>query len=175
MNLNDILVKRRSVRKFSDKAVERETIEQVLHSALLAPSSRNSRSTKFLVTFDKAKIERLSTMRDYGSSFLKGAPCAIVVMGDVSATDLWEVNCSISATVLQLALVDAGLVSCWVHVDGRPQLKELPTGATAQERVCEVVDIPKEHRVLCIVACGYSDFEPAALPEFDVESKIIFE
>ncbi len=174
MELKNILTKRRSTRKFSDKLIPKELIERMLNGVLLAPSSRNSHSTKFMVITSSDKIEALSTMRDYGSSFMKNAPCAIVVMGDTTATDLWEVNCSISATVLQLACVDEGLASCWVHVQDRPQKQAEPEGAKAIDLVREVLSIPTDHDVLCIIACGYSDFEPAPLPEFDRESKIIF-
>ncbi len=173
MELKDIVASRRSTRKFSDTEVPQDVIQRVLDMTLLAPSSRNSHSTKFMVVTSAAKIEALSTMRDYGSSFMKNAPCAIVVMGDTSATDLWEVNCSISATTLQLALVDEGLASCWVHVQNRPQKQAEADGAKAIEVVCEVLPIPEGHDVLCVIACGYSDFTPAPLPEFDRGSKVI--
>ncbi len=174
MELKNILSKRRSTRKFTQQPIPREEIERVLNSTLLSPSSRNSHSTKFMVVTDPAKIEKISTMRDYGSSFVKNAPCAIVIAGDTTATDLWEVNCSICATVLQLACVDEGLASCWVHVQNRPQKQAEPEGAKAIEILREVVSIPADHDVLCVIACGYSDFEPSPLPEFDRESKVIF-
>ncbi|MFR9553406.1 MAG: nitroreductase family protein [Rikenellaceae bacterium] len=174
MEFQDIVVARRSTRKFSDKGVSKELITKMLDATLLAPSSRNSHSTKFMVVTSPQKIEALSIMRDYGSSFMKNAPCAIVVMGDTSATDLWEVNCAISATTLQLACVAEGLVSCWVHVQDRPQKQAEPEGAKAIELVREVLPIPEGHDVLCVIACGYSDFSPAPLPEFDKESKVLF-
>ncbi len=174
MEFKDIAVARRSTRKFSDKKIPQDVIQRMLDATLLAPSSRNSHSTKFMVVSSPEKIEQLSTMRDYGSSFMKNAPCAIVIMGDTSATDLWEVNCAISATTLQLACVDEGLASCWVHVQDRPQKQAEPEGAKAIELVHEVLSIPEGHDVLCVIACGYSDFTPAPLPEFDKESKVIF-
>ncbi len=175
MELKDIISKRRSTRKFSNTEVSREVITRILDATLYAPSSRNSHSTKFMVVTSPSTIEKLSTMRDYGASFMKGAPCAIVVMGDTSATDLWEVNCAISATTLQLMCVDEGLASCWVHVQDRPQKQAEADGAKAIDVVRASVNIPDGHDVLCIIACGYSDFEPAPLPEFDRESKVIFE
>ncbi len=175
MELKDIITKRRSTRKFSDTQVAPELIARMLDAVLYAPSSRNSHSTKFLVVTSPEKIAQLSTMRDYGASFMKGAPCAIVIMGDTSATDLWEVNCAISATTLQLVCVDEGLASCWVHVQDRPQKQAEHDGAKAIDVVREAVEIPDGHDVLCIIACGYSDFEPAPLPEFDRSSKVIME
>ncbi len=173
MELKDILNKRRSVRKFNDTPVSEESLSAVLDAALQAPSSRNSRSTHFIVVRDREVIERLAAMRDYGSAFVKGAPVFVLVAGDMSATDLWQVNCSISATILQLACTDAGLSSCWVHIEGRAQKQAEADGAKAIEWVREVVDIPENLGVLCGIALGYSDFEPAQLPAFDKASKII--
>ncbi len=167
MEFQELLSKRRSVRKFSPQAVEREVLERLIEMTLSAPSSRNSHSTSFMVVTNRSILERISTMRDYGSSFVKNAPAAILILGDNTKSDLTTVNASISATVLQLAAVELGLSSCWVHVDGRPQKKDEPTGAEAIELVRELLPIPAECDVLCLVALGYSDFVPAPLPEFD--------
>lgn len=174
MEFKEVISKRRSVRKFSSRAVEREVIESILESAITAPSSRNSHSTSFMVVTRPEILERIAQMRDYGSAFVKGAPAAILVLGDRTKTDLSEVNCAISATVLQLAITDAGLSSCWVHVAGRPQKQAEPEGAQAIEVVRELLPIPVECDVLCVVAFGYSDFEPAPLPEFDRGALVTF-
>ncbi len=173
MDFNELLAKRRSVRKYSDKKVPQEVINKLLEDTLSAPSSRNSHSTKLLVVQQAETIEKIALMRDYGSAFLASAPLVILVLGDESATDLWRVNCSISATILQLACVNEGLASCWVHVDGRAQVQAEPQGATAEEYVKELLPIPEGHGVLCAMAIGYSDFEPKPTPDYDKQSKII--
>ncbi len=170
MQLKDILLTRRSIRKFSDRAIDEATINELFEATLRAPSSRNSHSTHLLAIRDKAIIEQLASMRDYGSAFVKGAPLFVLIMGDKSATDLWEVNCSISATIMQLAATDLGLSSCWVHIDGRPHLKGEPNGKTAEEYLRKIVNIPATHGILCGIAIGYSDFCPADLPPFDTQA-----
>lgn len=126
MEFKELIAKRRSVRKFTDREVPREVVDRILAEALSAPSARNTRTTRFLVVDDPALVARMAEMRDYGSAFLKGAPLAVLVLGDTSASDLWRENAAISATVLQLACVDEGLASCWVHVNGRPRRKDAP-------------------------------------------------
>lgn len=174
MELKTILEKRRSVRRFSPTEVSREVLLDIVRSALTAPSSRNQHTTRFIIVDDRETIARLAEMRDYGSSFMADAPAAIVVAGDTTTTDLWRENCSISATILQLAAVDAGLSSCWVHVGGRPRLKDEPNGAQAEDFVREVVGVPAEWNVECVIALGYSDFTPKPLPEWDAESSIVW-
>lgn len=173
MEFKELIEKRRSIRKFTDRAVPAEVVERLLREALSAPSSRNSGSTRFLVVDDPALVARMASMRDYGSAFMQHAPLAIVVLGDTSSTDLWRINAAISATVLQLACVDEGLASCWVHVDGRPRLKSEPDGAQAADYLREFLPIPDGCCPLCAVAIGYSDFTPAALPADDDTERII--
>lgn len=122
-----MIAKRRSVRKFTDREVPREVVDRILAEALSAPSARNTRTTRFLVVDDPALVARMAEMRDYGSAFLKGAPLAVLVLGDTSASDLWRENAAISATVLQLACVDEGLASCWCTSTDGPAARTLPT------------------------------------------------
>ena len=172
MELKDILTKRRSTRKFLATVPEQEKLQRIVDMALTAPSSRNTRSTRLMVVTDKTLLEKMSQMRDYGSSFMKDAQAAIVVMGDKNATDLWLDNCAITATILQLAVVDEGLASCWVHVNDRPVLKDEPEGAKADDYLRELLSLPENYGILCAVALGYSDFEPKPLPEYEGEERV---
>jgi nitroreductase len=96
-------------------------------------------------------------MRDYGSALIKGAPAAIVVLGDESKTDLWVDNCAISATFIQLAVTAMDLVSCWVHINGRPCLKDVPEGEKAEDYVRNLLGIKEGLRPYCAVAIGYPE------------------
>ena len=174
MELKDILTKRRSTRKFLPIAVEQEKLQRIIDMALTAPSSRNTRSTRLMVITDKSLLEKMSQMRDYGSAFMKDAQAAIVVMGDKNATDLWLDNCAITATILQLAVVDEGLASCWVHVNDRPCLKDEPEGARADDYLRELLGISDNYGILCAVALGYSDFEPKPLPPYEGEERVMW-
>lgn len=172
MEFKEIISRRRSTRKFLATTVEREKLQRILDAALVAPTSRNTRSTRFFVVQDKATLERMSQMRDYGSAFMKDAAAAIVVAGDRQTTDLWIDNCAIAATTIQLAVVDEGLASCWVHVNDRPCLKDEPEGAKADDYLRSLLGIPTHYGILCAVALGYSDYEPKPLPEYEGEERV---
>ncbi len=173
MDFKTLIAKRRSIRKYDARPVPQEVVDRLLAATMSAPSSRNSHSTHLMVIDNPETIARMAEMRDYGSAFMKNAPLAILVMGDQSVTDKWLVNASISATMLQLACVDEGLGSCWVHIDGSLQRKAEPEGPKADAFVRELFpDIPAHFGILCAMAIGYSDFEPAPLPEWDVEGHL---
>gem|GEM_PF-42069 len=172
MDFQTILAKRRSTRRFLPRPVPRELIDALLRDALTAPSARNSRSTRFLAVDDPALIARMAEMRDYGSSFMRHAPAVVLVLGNPTKSDLWRENAAIAATILQLACVDRGLASCWVHVHGRPRRQDAPEGEQAEAFLRELLSLPGQTRILCAVALGHSDFTPAPLPPADDEPVI---
>lgn len=172
MELKQILSSRRSTRKFLEREVERAKLERVIEMALTAPSSRNTRSTRLWVVTDKGQLQTISEMRDYGAAFVKNAPVAILVMGDKEKSDLWLDNCAITATTLQLAIVDEGLASCWVHINDRPVKKDEPEGEKADCYLRRELQIPERYGILCAVALGYSDFQPAPLPAYEGEERV---
>ena len=155
MDFLEVIEKRHSVRKFTDAPVEKEILDAIVGVARTAPSSRNSKSTEFLIVDDKDTIVAMSQMRDSGSAFMKDAAAVIVIMGDESKTDLWVDNCAISATFTQLAVTAMDLGSCWVHINGRPRLKAEPDGATAEDYIRELLGIKDGLRAYCAIAIGY--------------------
>ena len=157
MDFLEVIEKRRSVRKYADKPVERDILDAIVRVAQTAPSSRNSKSSAFMIVEDKDTLEALSQMRDYGSSLIAGAAAAVVVMGDESKTDLWVDNCAISATFVQLAVTAMDLVSCWVHCHGRARVHGESDGAMAEDYVRELLGIKEGFRPYCIVAIGYPE------------------
>lgn len=155
MEFKELIAARHSVRKFMDKAVDRALIDEIIEDAMTAPSSKNTRSTGYMVIDDKSTLEAISEMRSSGSSFVAGAPAAIIVLGDADKTDLWVDNASISTTYLMLSAVDRGLGSCWVHVNGRPRSKTDASLGTAEDYLRNLLGIKDNMRVLCVLALGY--------------------
>ena len=157
MDFFEVIAKRHSVRKYADRPVERESLDALISVAQKAPSSRNCKSSAFMVVEDRDTLAAISEMRDSGSAFVKDAPAAIVVMGDETKTDLWVDNCAISATFLQLAATAMDLGSCWVHVNGRPRSKSDASLGDAETYLRELLGIKDGMRVLCVVAVGYPE------------------
>lgn len=174
MTLSEILFARRSQRKFDGRVPSREVIDTLLKAAFTAPSSKNSRSTRYIVVTDAALLSKISEMRDSGSAFIKEAPACIVVLGDTAATDLWRENCSISATILQLAAEEQGLQSCWVHVNGRPRSKTDASLGSASDYLREVLNIPAEWQPECVVALGYGALELHPHSVKDDSDKVLY-
>lgn len=150
MEFFEVLKKRRSIRRFQDKPVPRELVEKLLEAAFLSPSSHNKRPWHFIVVDDKEKLEALSRAK-LGASGLKTAPLAIVVAADESRSDVWIEDASIAAEHIHLASYALGLASFWVQIRNRMHDET----KTAEEYVRELLNIPENYRVLCIIGVGY--------------------
>lgn len=157
MDFLEVIEKRKTVRKYSDRPVERELLDAIVKVAQTAPSSRNSKSSAFMIVEDRDMIQALSQMRDYGAAPLVGAQAAIVVLGDTTKTDLWVDNCAISATFIQLAVTAMDLVSCWVHCNGRLCKRDEPDGMTSDAYVRELLGLKDGLMPYCVVAIGYPE------------------
>ena len=157
MDFLEVIEKRHSVRKYSDQPVDKAILDAIVRVAQTAPSSRNSKSSVFMIVEDRDTLDALSQMRDYGSALLTGAQAAIVVLGDETKTDRWVDNCAISATFIQLAVTAMDLVSCWVHINGRPCVRLEPEGAKAEDYVRNLLGIKDGLKPYCVIAIGYPE------------------
>jgi nitroreductase len=77
----EVIAARKSVRKYSDKLVDKEIIMKCLEAARVAPSWANKQCWHFIVVRDRKKIKKLSSMINF---WLKDAPAIIVACGDPS-------------------------------------------------------------------------------------------
>ena len=142
---------RRSHRKFTDQEIDAEDVKLILRAALMAPTSKGQRAWQFVVVDDKTDLEKLSDAKDMGGQFIKGAPMAVVVLGDPMQNDCWVEDGSIAAISMQYQAEDLGLGSCWVQMRGRG----LSDGTTADTVIRGILDIPENFSVLCVIAFGH--------------------
>ncbi|MBR5586161.1 MAG: nitroreductase family protein [Alistipes sp.] len=175
MDFKEVVKKRRSTRRYTGQPVEKEKLQRAMELALRAPSSKNTRSTRLMAVTDLKRVHELGKLRDWGSSLLEEAGAAIVVLGDETASPMWETNAAIMATLLQLALVDEGLATCWVHVGDYLTLKDVPDSQRSEDYVKELLpEIPADYRVLCVISIGYADYTPKPLPEYEGPERMLF-
>lgn len=146
---------RRSHRVFTDESVSEEELNFIMKSALMAPSSKGLHSYEFMVVTDKGKLQSLSICKAQGAELVSGASAAIIVMGDPNVSDCWIEDASAATTIMLLQIEDLGLGACWVQVRDRKD----KDGNLAENNVRELLSIPDNMRVLCIVAVGHKGSE----------------
>lgn len=152
---SDLIKNRRSMRKFTEKELSQDEVVTLLKAALMAPSSKRSNCWQFVVVEDKEMLKHLSFCKEKGSSFLKDAALAIVVLADPMLSDVWIEDAAIASLMIQLQAEDLGLGSCWIQIRERFTSDGTPSG----EYVHAALDIPLQLQVLSIIAIGYKGME----------------
>ena len=155
---------RRSVRKFQDKAVPHDVLEQVIAAAAYAPSWKNTQISRYIAIEGRETIDKLAEQyAPFNARTLSTAPlliaqtCVTKRSGyerDGSfTTDRgagWEMyDYGIAAQTFCLAAHEAGLGTVILGIFDRPALEKH-------------LHVPEGQELVALIAVGYPDQEPAA-------------
>ena len=155
MEVKEVFLKRRSVRKFTQEKVSAEDICALMHAAMSGPSACNKVPWEFYVVENEHKLELLRGAAHYSRI---DAPLAVVVCGNLSRSlpaqlaPYWVQDCSAATENILLCAADLGLGSVWCGI--HPQKR-------AEEKVSEALEIPEDQIPLNIIYIGH----PAETPE----------
>ncbi len=164
MDFQELLFQRKSIRKYQNKSIETEKVEQLKKAALLSPTGKRKNHWDFIFIENKDTLKHLSESKMHGSKLIENAALAVAVIGDSEVSDTWIEDCSIASIILQLQGEDLGLGSCWVQINKRPHNEN----TMAEDYVKELLNIPEDKNVLSIVAFGYPDEKRPATSEDDL-------
>ena len=98
MSLIEAMQKRRSIRKYTDEKIDDAVIENILRAGMLAESGKAIRPWEFIVVRDRGMLDKMAKCRVGAAKMLEGADCAILVIADPAATDVWIEDCSVVMT-----------------------------------------------------------------------------
>jgi nitroreductase len=73
-------------------------------------------------------------------------------MADPEHSDVWIEDASIAATFMILTAQDLGLGSCWIQIRKRNHSVNI----SSEEFIKDLLGIPANLRILCLLAIGYS-------------------
>jgi len=163
MELREVLLKRRSVRKFTQEPVSEEMINELMHAAMSGPSACNKKPWQFYVVENQDVLEQLRQASKFTNM---KAPLAIIVCGDLSNAlpmqlgEYWVQDCSAATENILLRATDLGLGAVWCGI--YPQKR-------AEKNVRELLGL-KEHLIpLNIILVGHPNEEPAARDQYEEE------
>ena len=146
--LNTIL-KRRSIRKFTEQPVEREKIQLLLEAAMAAPSAMNAQPWEFVVITEKDVMDQFRRALMFAKM---NAPAAICVLGSSrmqkgkAGDKFWVQDCSAATENILLAATALGLGSVWIGVH--------PV-ANFTRQVSSILNLPEGVTPLNLIYIGY--------------------
>ena len=116
MKIFDGIKSRRSVRLYNSKPIEIEIINQIIESAIWAPSGKNGQPWKFKIITEQNIIEEIAKL-SANSRWLKTAPCLIIVYLDKRCSYHYIKDVQSCGAAIQNMLLTAhemGIGSCWI-------------------------------------------------------------
>lgn len=166
----EVLMRRRSVRKFKPEQISDEELLTVLDAGTYAPTGRN-RQTPWIIAVqnpeERDAVSKLNAkIMGTDSDPYYGAPTIILVVAPDDG--FGELNGAAVITNMVNAAFAAGLGSCWIH---RPkQMFETEEGKAMLAKW----GIPEDVMGIASIALGYADMEaPAAPPRKENYYRII--
>ncbi len=162
MSLLNVILSRRSIRKYENKEIPQEILQQILEAGRQAPSAVNRQPFRFVVVKDSEKMKDLCD--NLITRFVKYAPVAIVGCADVKSllTGKWAVvDTTIAMQNMVIAAWALGIGSCWI-------------GACNEEKVKKLLEIPDKWKVVALVTLGYPAEQPKPKKKKPIEDLFNF-
>ena len=157
MDFQELLQKRQSVRKYLDKVVEKEKLEQIIEAVHLAPSACNSQPWKLIVV-DEPELKNEVAKATFSKTvafnrFALEAPIIAVLViekakliaqigGNIKNQEYPQYDIGIAAEHFCLQAADLGLGTCMI-------------GWFNEKKIQQLLNIPKKRKVGLVITLGY--------------------
>ncbi len=152
MDFHELLLRRHSIRRYTEEPIDPEAVKTILEAGLLAPSSKSARSWQYVVVEDRDTLARLSECKPAYAASIKDCRLAVVVTASPEQSEAYIEDASVGAIFMHLQAEALGIGSCWVQVRGRMSAD----GTPSEDVVREILNIPHDMVVECIMTFGHS-------------------
>jgi len=170
VNCLEVIMTRRSIRKFKPDPVKREDIMTILDAGRMAPSAGNLQPCHFVVIQDpavKAKVQQAALEQE----LIGSAPVVIAVCvepersshyGDIGRNYLCLLDAANATENMLLAAHTLGYGTCWV-------------GGFLQPAIKEVLGLLEDVHVVSLIPLGIADEKPEVPPRRPLENMVRWE
>lgn len=161
----EMIMSRRSIRKYTDEPVSDEVLRKILAAGMSAPSCANTRDWAFIAVRDRETLAKMADANGRPAQLLKEAPAAILVLGDTDrsfprAKDYWVIDGAAVCENLLLAAHSLGLGAVWLGT--WPQMERV-------EAQAKLFNLPETVIPHSIIALGYPAEDKSGVPHKDYE------
>ncbi|MCD5397554.1 nitroreductase family protein [candidate division NPL-UPA2 bacterium] len=157
MNVYEAILKRRTIRRFSQKPIPPEILDKLINAARLAPSAANLQPSEYIVVDEPGPVSQVfSTLHWAGYIVPEGNPppgerpvAYIIVLTNNKKAEMSGVNDAAAAIEnILLAALEEGIGSCWL-------------GSIEREVLQKLLDVPDHCLIDSVIALGYPRESPA--------------
>jgi nitroreductase len=176
MRFQELVEGRRSIRRYTEKPVERDKILVCLEAARLAPSADNAQPWRFLVLDDENLRQKFCDEVFSGiysiSKFAKQAPVLIVILArlniiahkigkQIQNIHFHLLDIGIAGEHIVLQAEELGLGTCWI-------------GWFNTRRARKILKIPRDYKIVSLLSMGYYDKKPSKLKKRKKLNEIVW-
>ena len=167
MDVSQAIKTRRSIRKYKQEAVPHELIEEIVADAAYAPSWKNTQIARYVLVEDRAAIDKMAEEMvldfKFNEKTLKSC-AALMVLTYITGRSGFERDGSYATPKeAGFEMFDAGIaaqtfcLAAWERGVGT-----VITGYFDEEKIIELLKLPEDRKIGCVIGLGFPDEEPAA-------------
>lgn len=161
MSTYELIMKRRTVRKFKQEPIERIKLEKLINAARFAPSAANIQPLKYKIIDNPNEVDQVFGNVKWAAYIApQGNPCqeekpvafiAVLVDTEIKSSG-YELDIGAAAQNIFLAALEEGIGTCWM-------------GAINRDEIKKILQIPDRYILNTVIALGYSGENPVAEDE----------
>lgn len=163
MSLVDVLLSRRSIRRYEDKEIPGDILDKILEAGRQSPSAANRQPYRFIVLTDAEIKKKLSG--GLFNRFIQTSQVTIVGCANTGAilTGKWSiVDTTIALQNMVIAAWALGVGSCWI-------------GDFKEDNVKQLLEIPDRWKVVALVSFGYPAEQPQPRKKKPIEELVSYD
>jgi nitroreductase len=173
MDFDEVVKRRKMIREYdSDRQqIPNEIITKLIRNAHRAPSAGHTQVQEFIIVKDpsiKKKLRKAAVNQEY----VESAPMLIVVCSNISRSvgrygnrgkEFYSViDGAFASMLILLSAVNEGIGACFV-------------GAFQDNKVSEILELPKDVKPIGIICIGYPAEKPEKLERIDIDALVHYE
>ena len=141
----DAIRSRRNTREYQDRPIDGADLDLILEAGRRSPSSMNEQPWDFIVVTDRATLDRMADLWQWGAH-IRGAAAAIALLSpasdDPDARETFAFDLGQASMSMMLTAADLGIGSCHSSV-----------GEQAEAR--DVLGFPGDREAVILLSLGY--------------------
>lgn len=156
MSVYNLILKRRTIRKFKQKSISEDLLKKMINAARLSPSGANLQPLEFIVINQMEMLENVfSTTRWAAYLSPKGTPqkgerpvaYVVVLINRTIKANGGEHDCGAAIMNMILTALEQDVGSCWI-------------GSIERDKLRTILSIPSNFDIDSILALGYPSEGP---------------
>ena len=153
MSTYDVILSRRTIRKFKQETIEKSIIKKLVNAARYAPSGANMQPIKYIIVDDADKVPKVfNHLKWAGYIAPQGDPkkgeepvAYIIVLVDTKIRKSgYELDLGAAIQNILLVAEEEGIGTCWL-------------GSVERDAIRKLLDIQEDFLINSVIALGYKD------------------